>query len=311
MTGLDAATTFRNTILASLGKGDPAIRIAILDGGVDATHDCFLGAYLRPLETPVSAVSGESDKTAHGTHVASLIFGQPGRSLEGVAPRCRGLVVPIFEGDNLRCSQLGLARAITQAVKHGAHVINISGGAFVWFGEPCPTLAKAVDTCTRQNVLIVAAEGSEGGNSLDIPATATSVITIGAIDEQGRPLSSKNWDSFHRRRGILAPGSNIRGATLQGGVAHRSGASFAAPLVSAFAALLLSEQLKNGLQPDPCAVREALLKTAIPCTPAGAGCINPQGAIDHLQSIGENSDKAEKASRRNGLVTSGFEETRL
>jgi cyanobactin maturation PatA/PatG family protease len=280
----------RMTMTSSLGQGDPAITVAVLDGPVDVTHSCFRGGSLRPLETVASATAADGGASAHGTHVASLIFGQPGSLVEGLAPRCRGLVVPVFGDDSLRCSQLDLARAILLAIENGAHIINISGGELATSGEPHPVLAQAIDSCIRQNVLIVAAAGNDGCDCLHIPAAANSVLAVGAMDEQGNPLPSSNWGAPYRSHGILAPGSNIMGAAQQGGIARKSGTSFAAPLVSGFAALLLSSQIRNGSPPDPRAVREALLKTAIPCIPSGteecsrmlAGRINVPGAIDYI-----------------------------
>jgi subtilisin family serine protease len=65
----------------------------------------------------------------HGTHVTSVIFGQPGSAVRGIAPDCRGLLVPVFSDRRPgQLSQLDLARAIEQAVDKGAHIINISGG---------------------------------------------------------------------------------------------------------------------------------------------------------------------------------------
>jgi len=301
------------TNFASLGQGDPAITVAVLDGPVDVTHGCFRGAYLRSLETIASATAADGGASAHGTHVASLIFGQPGSLVEGLAPRCRGLIVPVFGDDSLRCSQLELARAILLAIENGAHVINISGGELATSGEPHPILAQAIQSCIRQNVLIVAAAGNDGCDCLHIPAAVDSVMAVGAMDEQGRPLPSSNWGSAYRGQGILAPGSNIQGATLQGGIALKSGTSFAAPLVFGFAALLLCHQIKHGSPPDPRAVREALLKTAIPCIPSGAeecsrilaGRINVQGAIDYIQRGVENmSETANRLLSQVGLTTS-------
>jgi cyanobactin maturation PatA/PatG family protease len=300
-------------IPSSLGQGNPAITVAVLDGPVDVTHGCFRGAYLRPLETVASATAADGNASAHGTHVASLIFGQPGSLVEGLAPRCRGLIVPVFGDDSLRCSQLELARAILLAIENGAHVINISGGELATSGEPHPVLAQAIDSCVRRNVLIVAAAGNDGCDCLHIPAAVDTVLAVGAMDQQGRPLPSSNWGSIYRGQGILTPGSNIRGATLQGGIARKSGTSFAAPLVSGFAALLLSSQIENGSPPDPRAVREALLKTAIPCIPSGAeecsrilaGRINVQGAIDYIQrGVETMSESANLLLSEVGLTTS-------
>ncbi|WP_394325535.1 S8 family serine peptidase [Methanosarcina barkeri] len=105
----------------------------------------------------------------HGTHVASLIFGQPDSPVRGISPGCRGLIIPVFAdgpGDSITpCSQIDLAHAITQAVDHGAHVINISGGELVSSGEPHPLLAKAIRLCDKSNVLIVAAVGNDAARA--------------------------------------------------------------------------------------------------------------------------------------------------
>ncbi len=285
------AAVFRQDVLIALGGGDPNVTIAVLDGPVDLTHDCFRGARLTPLKTVASVTSADGGATEHGTHVASLIFGQLGSSIEGIAPFCGGLIVPVFGDDSLKCSQLDLARAILLAVENGAHVINISGGQLAKSGEPHPILAQAIDSCIRQNVLIVAAAGNDGCECLHIPAAVASVLAVGAMDDKCQPLPSSNYGSTYRNQGILAPGSDILGAALQGGMARKSGTSFATPLVSGLAALLLSSQIKVGRSPDPRAVGEALLHSAIPCIPSGveecsrilAGRINVQGAIDHIQ----------------------------
>ena len=83
----------------------------------------------------------------HGTHVASLIFGQPGSPVFGIAPKCRSLILPIFrdirEG---HLPQLDLARAIEQAVQEGAHVINVSGGSERPNGQADATLQRRFAT---------------------------------------------------------------------------------------------------------------------------------------------------------------------
>jgi cyanobactin maturation PatA/PatG family protease len=285
------STLFRREAASILGYGSPDITIAVLDGPVDQTHDCFRGARLRSLETVASATAAYGGATAHGTHVASLIFGQSGSSVVGVAPRCRGLIVPIFSDDSLRCSQLELARAILLALENGAHVINISGGELAQSREPHPLLAQAIQTCIRKNVLIVAAAGNDGCNCLHIPAAVESVLAVGAMDDLGHPLPSSNWGIAYREQGILAPGANVLVAGLEGGATRKSGTSFAAPLVTGVAALLLCRQIESGAAPDAHAVRAALLKAADPCLPSDAeecprlltGRINVRAAIDHIQ----------------------------
>jgi cyanobactin maturation PatA/PatG family protease len=253
--------------------GDPAITIAVLDGPVDTAHPCFVGANLTQSETLVAgtAIPGGA-ASAHGTHIASVLFGQPGSAVQGIAPRCRGLLLPIFAdragGVGVSCSQVDLARAITQAVAAGAQVINVSGGEITPSGAATPLLDKAVRLCADNNILIVAAAGNEGCECLHVPAALPWVLAVGAMDAQGNPLDFSNWGAAYRAQGILAPGENILGATPGGGTALRSGTSFATPVVSGIVALFLSVQLQQGQPPDPHAIRDLLLDTATPCDPA-------------------------------------------
>ena len=118
-------------------RGDPKICVAVLDGIVDQNHPCFDGADLTRLPSLVSGEASENGSmSAHGTHVASIIFGQPDSPVEGIAPHCRGLIIPVFADDRLRLSQLDLARAIEQAVNAGANIINISAGQLTDEAKP-------------------------------------------------------------------------------------------------------------------------------------------------------------------------------
>ena len=154
--------------------GDPKICIAVLDGPVDQSHSSLAGADLSRIETLVSGVADRGPSSQHGTHIASVIFGQHDGPIKGIAPRCRGLIVPVFKdgdgGSIAHCSQVDLARAINQSVQAGAHIINISGGELTPSGTAHPLLADAVRDCTKRGVLIVAAAGNEGCDCLHIPA---------------------------------------------------------------------------------------------------------------------------------------------
>lgn len=285
-------------------SGDPRIRIAVLDGPVDMHHPCFQGANLTQLATLAPGDAKDGAASQHGSHVASVIFGQPGSAVSGIAPGCSGIIVPVFadgpDGKMIMCSQLDLARAILQAIEAGAHVINISGGQLVPSGEAEPVLAKAIEACADQNVLLVAAAGNDGCDCLHVPAAVDSVLSVGAMDAQGEPLGASNWGEAYRTHGILAPGQGILGAVPGGGIGAKSGTSFAAPIVSALAGLLLCVQLNRGEKPDPLAVGLALLKSAIPCDPEGpadcrrflAGKVNVRGALSLIVNGGMKMSEA-------------------
>ena len=248
--------------------GDRGIVIAILDGPVDLDHPALRGADLSRLDTMVSDPPGTGLMSQHGTHVTSLVFGQPGSEVPGVAPRCRGLIVPVFrEAPRRRLSQLDLARAIEQAVEAGAHVINVSGGELSPTGEPDDLLRRALQRCAESNVAVVAAAGNDGCECLHVPAAFPTVLAVGAADHLGSPLPNSNWGTAYRHNGIHAPGADIEGAVPGGGTAAMTGSSFAAPLVSGVLGLLLSYQRLHGVAPDPHGAAELLRDSAVPCLP--------------------------------------------
>jgi cyanobactin maturation PatA/PatG family protease len=271
--------------------GDPEIRVAVLDGPVDTSHPCFRGlsfTAVPPLEPPAVSTGAAS---RHGTHVASEIFGQIGSPVEGIAPNCHAIFIPVFAdgpaGEFLNCTQLDLARAISRAAQEGAHVVNVSGGQPSHSDEPEPLLADVLTDCAKRNILVVAAAGNDGCECLHIPAAAASVLSVGAMDANGDPSPISNWGLAYQQRGILAPGEHIPGAVPGGGIAYHSGTSFAAPIIAGVAGLLLSVQKQLGRSPDPEAVRAALIASALECDATRvddrrrclAGRINPRGAL--------------------------------
>lgn len=253
--------------------GDPSIKIAVIDGPVDITHSALASAQLEIQPTHLFGSGNDFGKaTQHGTHVASIIFGQHNKEVKGIAPACSGLILPVFKddpnGEVLPCSQVDLARSILQAATAGAQVINISGGEFSASGAANTLLANAIEYCRKQQILVVAAAGNDGCACLHIPGATPSVLAVGAMDKEGAPLAFSNWGGIYRNQGILAPGENIVGATISGGLERRTGTSYATPIIAGIGALLMSLQKKKGLKPDGNMVREVLLETATICNPS-------------------------------------------
>ncbi|NEP91247.1 MAG: PatA/PatG family cyanobactin maturation protease [Okeania sp. SIO2C2] len=288
-------------------KGNSEVCVAVLDGLVDLKHPCFDGANLTQLPTLVQGeATPKSEMSLHGTHVASIIFGQPNSPVSGIAPHCRGLIIPIFSDYHRRASQLNLARAIEQAVNAGANIINISGGELTDYGEAEDWLNHAVNLCRDNNVLLVAAAGNDGCECLHVPAALPTVLAAGAMGANGQPLDYSNWGENYQTQGILALGENILGAEPGGGTIPLSGTSFATPVVSGVAALLMSLQLQRQEKPDPQKVRTALLQTAIPCLSQDTrrclvGQINISGAV--AQITGETMSESEQ-DNNNGIEAS-------
>lgn len=252
-------------------RGDPRTVVALLDGPVDLDHPCFAQADVRVVRSAVAerCKGAHSAACQHGTGVASIIAAQHANagSIRGLAPRCRLVVVPIFE-DSSRpgviapCSQSMLAAAIHRAIDSGARIINVSAGQPAREPVANPVLAAAVDRCIRENILLIAAAGNDGCDCLHVPAAIPAVLTVGSLDTNGRPADFSNFGRAYRAKGVLAPGINVPAAAVGGGVELRTGTSFSAAIVSGVAALLMS------LQPEGCDVRhlrDAILRGADPC----------------------------------------------
>ena len=68
--------------------GDASVCVAVLDGAADLEHPCFRGTKVTLLPSPTAAgVDSSGELMAHGTHVASVLFGQHGSEVEGLVKK--------------------------------------------------------------------------------------------------------------------------------------------------------------------------------------------------------------------------------
>ncbi|MFK8008317.1 MAG: PatA/PatG family cyanobactin maturation protease [Saprospiraceae bacterium] len=298
--------------LQSLTYGNPNIKIAVLDGQVDLNHPCFATSNnkLVPWTKDQIIPSNSSGLSLnHGTAVTSLIFGKPRSSVQGVAPGCNGLIIPIYSNDAngkfISANQVDLAKAISIAVEQGAHIINISGGQLSDSGHPDSFLKQAIENCHKRGVLIVAATGNNGCSCLHVPASDSNVLAVGSMDESGNPTSNTNFGEAYKSNGILARGKNLTAAKAGGGTFQTDGGtSFATPVVSGVVGLLMSLQIMEGQQPNAYKIKSILEQTAIPCI--------GDGEIDCRRFLrGKlNLPSAIAAVRQNkGVLASGIEFT--
>lgn len=319
-----SAADFRADI-ASIRKseggilGGRGVRVAVLDGPVDATHPCFSRADLeQPSPGPWR---GEPEEPAlqHGTHVASVIA--CGDGTIGIAPECTVIVVPIFGRggsstargglSSPACTQGDLAAAIRLALRHRADIINVSAGQLVLSPAASWDLEQAIAECETDDVLVVAAAGNDGCDCVHVPASLGSVLAVGATDRGGRPLRTSNHGEPYGGHGILAPGEDILGAVPGGRVEAQTGTSFASAIVSGVAALLLGIQRARGRDTSPRAVGATLLASAWPCTEdttiTRAQCLT--GRLDIISAYERISKEELDMSTTTYSETSGTAET--
>lgn len=167
-----------------------------------------------------------------------------------------------------------------------ARVINLS-----LVGQAsCPSVLQiAINTARSLGTVVVAAAGNDAADvSTTFPANCNGVIAVAATDSVGSRASFSNYGSLVS---LAAPGVSILSTTNLGstapigeGYALDSGTSYAAPLVSGAAALMLSAN--SVLIPDD--IRLILNGTASPfsgnCGGCGSGVLNAGAAVYAVRS---------------------------
>ncbi len=172
------------------------IVVAVIDTGVDWTHPAFGGFSEVPNEkvVHVASLTGEhpTDNFGHGTHVAGIIAGDKsyvgtsrGDSLiDGVAPKAKLMGYKVLSASGSG-SAGNIVLAIEDAVKRGAHVINLSLGDVQ--GDPLSPESSAANNAMLAGVVVCAAAGNSGpaARTVGAPGAAHLVITVGASTDDG------------------------------------------------------------------------------------------------------------------------------
>lgn len=229
--------------------GSTAIKIAIIDSGIDTDHDEF-GGKISPLSynsrTKQVGLSYIEDDTGHGTMVAGIIGAKHDnlKGIKGVMSQVTLLIIKANNVDNPSTTDTdestlyadsSIIEGIYYAVEQGADVINLSLG-----GKSLnPLTQEAVEYATSQGVILVAASGNDGTNDKIYPASFDDVISVSSVG-QTKVISS--FSNFNNKVDISAPGESIVTTFLENDYMLASGTSFAAPQVSGVIGLLLAHK---------------------------------------------------------------------
>ncbi|GAA0815500.1 hypothetical protein Sya03_16200 [Spirilliplanes yamanashiensis] len=219
----------------STGAG---VTVAVIDSGVDGGHADLKGQVLAGLDLVADSGDGRTDPVGHGTTVAALIAGRADddAGVVGIAPKAKILPVRVLDKENKYDDALIVAKAVRWAVDSGAQVINLSLGGT----GSSASLAAALDYAFAKDVVVVACTGNSGStepSEVWYPAREPGVIAVAGLERDRDALWSGSISG--RQTVVSAPATQLVGARPGPSDYWRvQGTSFAAPMVSATAALI-------------------------------------------------------------------------
>ncbi|MCS6808523.1 MAG: S8 family peptidase [Bacteroidota bacterium] len=205
-------------------------------------------------------IPDQPDQDDHGTKVLSVMASYAPNALIGGAFRAHYLLA---KTEDLRyerhIEQDNAAAALEWLEAQGADIVNLSLG-YMTFDQPDESytyneldgktsiLSRAVNEASRRGVLCVVAAGNDGRRgwrTLSTPADADSALSVAALRLHGTVATSFS-SRGPRADGALKPdiaaqGDSVIVAAPTGReYQYASGTSFATPLITAGAALILS-----------------------------------------------------------------------
>jgi hypothetical protein len=252
------------------------VRIAIIDSGIDGGHPEFPRQRIWQARSWVGG-SALTDEEGHGTFVAGEIAAaiNNNEGIAGMAFPAQLVIAKIARSDQT-IDVRDEAEAIRWAVSVGARVINLSiGGLRNPFNPRVDTFSKAeaaaIEYAVKRGVVLVAAVGNSDEAPqtpwpyASYPAALPHVIGVSALSPTGNVPNFSDRDRIYND--VSAPGQEIystlpraltsfRPLCMNQGYSdcgpdefrHAAGTSFAAPQVTAAAAVLFA--LKPALQSD-------------------------------------------------------------
>ena len=269
-----------------------AVRVAVLDSGVDRRHPDLRGVIASYDNGGFSA----ADLVGHGTHVSGIIAAKTNNKI-GIAgvSNCKLHCWKVFsdepESDGEIYIDLEAYYRALGAVsrKRGVKVLNLSLGGVEEDLTETDLIARLVGD---DKVLVVAAMGNEygEGNPIEYPAALPGVLAVGAIGANRRRSGTSNTG---KHIGLMAPGVSIlstlpmKDSPFREEVEYEAwdGTSMATPFVTGVASLIWARRPSL----TPAEVRDILvskttrlaaMKGKKRTNAYGSGLVNARKALD-------------------------------
>lgn len=215
-----------------LSMGDSGIKIAIVDTGVDYTHEDLKGKielghdYIQDDNDPM-------DVQGHGTHCAGIAAAQTnnGVGTAGLGYGCSIVAIRVL-GDDGSGAWDGIAAGILNAVEHNSDVISLSLGGY--FNSSA--VADAVTSAWNSGSVLVAGAGNDNVTDVFYPAGYQLAIAVAATDSTDSKSDFSNYDPSWVD--VAAPGSGILSTVMGNSYESWDGTSMATPVVAGLAGLM-------------------------------------------------------------------------
>ena len=296
----------------SIEKGSHDVVVAVLDTGVDYTHndltDNMWGGNAKHGYDFAGDNDGNNDNDPmpdtpyddkghyHGTHVAGTIgaIGDNSNGVSGVAQNVQIMAVKVFRPNGYGYSNdiLEGLDYVSKQIDNGVNVVAINASYGGGGGKPGDSTDQAIQKLGDKGVVFCAAAGNDGkdiDNDPVYPASysATNIITVAASDQDDKLASFSNYGK--KSVEVAAPGTNILSTYPENKYAYLQGTSMATPNVAGNVALLASVNPSSSVDDRIKAIEENVdVKSALSNKLSTNGRVNTYKAV---KALSDDSNK--------------------
>ncbi len=259
-------------------EGSRAVKVAILDTGVEATHPDLRDRLLKGFDF-IDRTDVVKDGHGHGTHVSGIIgaaWNNGGiAGINGLVSLIPVRVVP-NNGDE---TDANLVEAFEFAVAQGARIANCSFGK----DKSGQAVKDVIEASGKKGLLVVVASGNDGDDNdkeFHYPASfrTSNMIVVASSTSAGRMSSFSNYGITTVDVG--APGSGIFSSVKGGKYQSMDGTSMATPQVVGVAALVLAANPSLTM-----AQMKQILLTSVSKRPEWTKRVTSGGIIDATAAV--------------------------
>jgi thermitase len=253
------------TLAWAITTGSDKVVVAVLDSGVDYTHEDLAGnMWVRPASmepyqdnelgtiddvngfNAIDVASDPMDENGHGTHCAGIIGAEGENDLGIAGVNWKVKIMPL---KFMNAGGFGTTKDAVEAINYvidrkkagvNVRIISASWGST----QKSRALEEVIRKAYENDILFVAAAGNATTNNDRNPHYPSSynvpnVVSVAALDRNDQLASFSNYGL--KSVAVAAPGVDILSTWLGNQYEEKSGTSMATPVVSGVAALILAE----------------------------------------------------------------------